>query len=456
MRTIEVVKIEKYNLLLQLVCGGLIILACFFTKSLMWVVGLISFFYIFSDIKWEQKFAFFMFMLSFSPIFKTTVGTTSLFMFLRIAIILCYVFKEQRQFTFSFITVLISFFLYAYFISGIFSNDYLVSLINIVMWIMVGYVLVNTLCDNKMTPVIRSFSNGVIITGIMGFFAENIPQLNENIKVLGMIAEDGYYVTRYAGFWNDPNFFTVILIASLFAVYFEFDKNRLNLTQFLLRCSATSFLGLMTMSKSCLLVLIVFWGYLFISKNDIKTSTKVVIFFAFIIAVAVFLANNPYWISDILYRFTGGENELNSDILTTGRTTIWGNYFSAMSENAKWLYGSGINAELVKGKAAHNTILQLLYNLGIIGSGLYIAMIGLVFKSGLKTTEKSKKYFPAIVGLATLFSLFMFLDCMYIENIYYLLPVMFVYIIGGEKEDTTFENRDKVYRKPLLNIVKEV
>ena len=457
MRTIETIKIEKYNLLFQIVCGALIILACFSTKMLMWVAGLLSFLYIFSDTKWEQKIAFFMFMLSFSPIFKISEEQTSLFMFLRVAVVLSYVFKERRVFTSSFTLALILFFLYALLISAIAKNDYLVNLINIVLWIMIGYIIINTLNDDKMTPVVRSLSNSVIITGIIGLFAKNIPQLKENMTFISTVAEDGFYITRHAGFWPDPNFFTVILIASLFTLYIEFDKGNITITEFLAKSAIISFLALMTMSKSSVIALIIFWAYVFISKNDIKTAAKVVIFFAFVIAMAIFLAKNHYWVSDIMFRFTGGSDKLDSDVLTTGRTSIWGKYFAAMLEDGKWLYGNGINSELVAGKGSHNAIIQILYNLGLIGSVLYLSLFRLMYNSVLKSTPTvSKRFSPANAGLLTMVFLLMFLDCLSCENLYYLFSVMFVYVIGKNSVNSARDEKEKVYKKPSLNVVKEV
>lgn len=438
MRKIKTISIEKSNLITQAVCAIFIIMACFISKSLMIIASLISMVYIFSDAKWEQKFAFFFFMLSFSPIFKLDIEQTSLFMFLRVSVIACYLFKEREKITFSFVTILIAFFLYSLFISEIFKTDYLTTLINIVLWLMIGYVLINTSNEAKMTPVTRSLSNGVIITGIIGLFVEQIPQISENLIVDKIYAEDGYLITRYAGFWSDPNYFTVLVVASLFALYFEFNNKRINVAEFIIRSAAVSFLGLMTMSKSCAIVLFIFWIYVFLSKNDIKTEAKVVLFFAFFIVSAWFLIKNPYWLSDILYRFTGGSDEVTSDVLTTGRTSLWKTYMSYLLENGRWLHGVGIGAKLVGDGAPHNSVIYLFYSFGLFGIILYISVFIILYISAKRTTSIAKiatrRTSPAKIALFVIFFLFIFLDCLNFEPLYYILPMLFVYHLGENKD----------------------
>jgi len=392
--------------------------------------------YIFSSAKWEQKFSFFMFLLSFSPIFKFDVEQTSLFMVLRIAVIISYIFQQKGKFGFTFITVVIAFFTYITVVSEIFDTDYLTHAINIVLWVLVSYVLIKTVSSHKTTPILRSLVNGVIITGIIGLFLDDIPQLKDIVKTAVLIAEDGVAVSRYSAFWNDPNVFTVILNASLWFTYLEFNKKKINTVEFILRSTAVSFLGLMTMSKSCVLLLAAFWLYLLISKNNIKTIPKICVLFVSVIALFVFVYKNPYWFSDIIYRFTSGNSEVTADVVTTGRSRLWAAYAESMLEDLSWIYGHGLNSTAIEingvFRGSHNILIQSLFQLGVMGTIIYIYLIYHIYHSGkdenFKLNVNKNETRPAGYSLLAIIVSMMFLDGMFSEMLYYLLAISFIYM----------------------------
>ncbi len=434
MSDIKTVAIDKYNLMLQIVCGVLIILAYAFSKSLMWIAGIISFVYIFSSAKWEQKFAFFAFMLLFMPIFKISLAKTSLFVFLKAALVLCFAFKNSEKFSFSYVMVMVAFFAYSMILSEFFQTDYLVSLINIVLWILVGYVMVNTLSIETTLPVARSLSNAVIITGILGLFIGEIPFFGEEFRVVQAYAEDGALIVRHAGFFDDPNFFTVLAISSLWFIYYEFEFKKINITEFLTRSMLVSFVGLFTMSKSCVLLLIIFWIFVLLSKNSIQVSYKVVITFALVIASSIFLIRNPYWLSDVLFRFKGSGSELDTNTLTTGRSDIWDDYITTMLDNFSWIFGNGLNKKYLNGAASHNTIIQFFYNFGIMGSVLYIMMFRYMYNSAKTRNQYKTELLHKMAFFSIILSL-MFLDMLTIEMFYYMIAMSFVYMLGNNSKN---------------------
>ncbi len=440
MSIIKAISIDKRNLALQILCAVLILAACFISKSLVLVAGVISMAYIFSGVKWEQKFAFFMFMLSFSPIFKFNKDQTSLFMFLRLAVVISYVFQQKGKFSFTFITLLISFSAYCLILSEIYKTEYLTALINIVLWYMIGYIIAVTLNVETVTPVVKSLVNGVILTGIIGLFINDIPQFSEIVSVVSTYAEDGALVYRFAGFWVDPNYYTVLLVASLWTVYFEYNKKRVVFLEFVTRCLLVTFIGTMTMSKSCILMFVVFWLYVVIAKNDIKIASKVTIVFVMIFAVILFLYKNPYWISDMFYRFGSSSEEITAESITTGRSVLWIEYLERMLDDFSWIFGHGLKAELysINGalKGSHNTGIQMLFNMGALGTFLYIYIFRSIFvnikanvteNNMVNNNNKNIGKFALVSLLATLF----FLDGIFIEMYYYMIPLTFVYILDN-------------------------
>jgi len=401
----------------------------------MLIAGLIALVYIFSDANWIQKISFFMFALPFSWIFKLSTEQTSLFIIFRVALVFAYAFQQGKRFDSKFLIVAIMTFAYCALVSEILHTEYAITAINLMLWIFVGYVIVNTVSPKEATPVVRSLSNSIILTGILGLLIGDLPQMKVSVKIATAIVGNGIYVNRYAGFMPDPNFFTVLVIAALCFIYIEFNFEKISVSEFFVRCATMSFLGLMTMSKSCAILLIVFWVYVIIAKNNIKISSKVILSFSLLIALMLFAWRNPYWLSDITYRFTQGNDEFSADIFTTGRSEIWKLYQEKITDGLHWIYGYGLGAEFLDGKAPHNTIIQLLYNLGVVGSVLVIAAFRTVYTSAIfdirchKVAKLSKYAF--IVLLSTLF----FLDGLHIELFHYMTAMCFVYMKGNSNEN---------------------
>ena len=431
---------------MQILCAVLILAACFISKILVLVAGIASLAYIFSKAKWEQKFAFFMFILSFSPIFKFNKDQTSLFMFLRIGIILSYMFQYREKFSFKFITSLIAFFAYGFIVSELNGNDYLVQLINFMIWIMVGYIIVNTLKSSDLTPVIRSLTIGIFITGTIGFFINEIPVLKEEIGMLSTFAEDGAIVYRYAAFWKDPNYFTILLIVAIWCYYIEYNKKRVNNVEFALSAFYLSFIGLMTMSKSCTILLLIFWLYVITTKNDVSTTSKTALVFGMIIAAIVFLQKNPYWISDIFYRFGSDKESITLSTVTTGRNDLWTHYLKNIFADYSWIFGNGVNAELLEingePKGSHNMYIEILYTLGAVGSAIYVWVFYNMYQNAKKRFDVkiySRKSGPEKNLIIAILMTMFFLNGLYNEVYYYLLPLSLVCMIDNSSRNENHE-----------------
>lgn len=441
MNLLENIKIQRMNLYLQLGCAILTIAAYFTSRGLVLVASFVSMLYLLSNVKWEQKFSMFMFLLLFSPVLKYTGIDTSMFMFLRVAVVFSYFFQNKKEINVKFIFLCLLFFAYCVTVSEVYNTDYIVKAINLLLWILIGYIIVNTISPVNSSPVIRGLSNGVILTGVIGLFHEEIPRLYIDINVVSSLAEDGAALTRNAGFFGDPNFFTVLIIASLWFCYYEFNNKKMNVTEFFVRSSIASFVAVMTFSKSCALLLLMFWLYVFIAKNDIKFSSKMGLFFCMLIASIVFFQKNPYWLQDITYRFSAYDEKMSLDSITTGRFSLWKMYVESFINEHTWIFGKGLGQSNLNERASHNTILQLIYNIGIVGAVMYFMIFKAIYTSSKETSkiEKqiSKKNIYVVGAIVSILLAFLFLDGIFIENFYYMLPLSMIYLQGDILEEKT-------------------
>ena len=114
---------------------------------------------------------------------------------------------------------------------------------------------------------------------------------------------------------------------------------------------------------------------------------------AFLLSATVFTD----LIDMMLVRF-GGIESLSD--LTTHRSELWMNYLREFEENPIVLFfGKGCSTDLLNGRGTHNTPLQIIYQLGIVG-GVVLAAWGLTFiKTILEETKIRWDVLPQIIIL---------------------------------------------------------
>jgi hypothetical protein len=109
---------------------------------------------------------------------------------------------------------------------------------------------------------------------------------------------------------------------------------------------------------------------------------------------------------------------------TTGRTDVWISYISAMFEDVKLLlFGQGCTRVLLGEKATHNTLLQCVFQLGIIGIALLILWIVFFFQTLLRGVRLQKQQIVrlAMVLIGT-FGPWIALDYLFFDE-FFLLPI---------------------------------
>ncbi len=427
---IRVAKTEKMTIFTQLICVSIILLAYIFSKNLMYLSGFIGLIFILSPIKIEQKFSLMFFLLPFTVIFTISKEKTSIFMFLRLAMIFSGLttikFKINKFFLYIGLILLST---WCMCISSVFGTLYYVRLFNIILWMLIGFIMQISLTSDTISPVSNSLCNGTILSSIIGMNLKFIPNLEKEINSFSNIGYSGSKYSRFIGLWNDPNMFTVFICMSLWVLFMEYDKKRISLTTFMIKSLIITFFGVITMSKSCILLIIIFWLYVIISKSSIGIIPKFMICLVVCCAALYFLSVNTDWLENVLYRFRGGKQRADINSITTNRSLIWKMYFDSLNNRGTWLFGNGLNCVTPGFRAAHNTLLQCIYNLGILGLIIYVlSFIGMFKQTPINLKIDSKKYFHGTMALTSILLTLLFLDGMFLELFYYMFPLTFIYI----------------------------
>lgn len=178
--------------------------------------------------------------------------------------------------------------------------------------------------------------------------------------------------TRYAGFYGDPNFYSAHITAALSGVLLlllELNSVK-RMVALILMAATLLYCGLLSVSKSFFLIvvcLLLLWiARLLFQKG--KVSFKLTVVFLSFIAVIFLLCSTVFADAlDLLVARFGRDSTISD--FTTKRTDIWINYFNHFEEHPiVLLFGNGYsNSAMVYGRAAHNTIIQLIFQFGIVG-----------------------------------------------------------------------------------------
>ena len=429
---------EKNSNITTSILWGIIITCCIVwayitTRYLMLVALVISCAYIIGIDDDEQSTVMLVFIFFFSTIFKFQTGQTSLFFVCKLAYIfrmLCRGYIKRVKYPFIW-----ELFFGAYCVlSMVFGGTgAVIRIINLLLWMCIAYIMLAENVVNKIelfkTEIIAFF-----LSCIVSIIGENIPSFAAEIsnELANYDPVYGSDIVRYTGIFGDPNMTSVYIILTMFSCLYLYKNWRLPSIVFLGAEVALTGIGISTGSKSCFLLMIIFWAaFLFM-----RTDRKIVKGFVFCIAVVVTLTfSTTSLYSFYEYRFFGSPSGI-----TSNRTDIWVTYVEQLNEDGllNWILGYGINtSNLPNGRAAHNVFLQVIYNCGIVGLISYLLYWISLFrvyiqKNSYKNSNKKLDFMglmPIICMVATTF----FLDSFFLEGFYFAIPIA-ILMYGNETE----------------------
>ncbi|MBQ2848045.1 MAG: O-antigen ligase family protein [Clostridia bacterium] len=217
------------------------------------------------------------------------------------------------------------------------------------------------------------FSVGIVLAALSAQQLNMFPTISRFIEVLTLRDE-----IRLSGYYGDPNFYSAHITAAIAGIMIlvlkeKHFKKRLFLLSILV---LLTYSGFISVSKSFAIVtvcMLLFWIMELLFQKE-KFSAKVMLFLTVIIGVLFILFSTVF--SDLLdmmlNRFFASGTNMSS--LTTGRIEIWKSYLDKLSDNPLLLlFGIGYTNDLVNGRAAHNSLIQCVYQLGLSGTVMILA-----------------------------------------------------------------------------------
>lgn len=271
------------------------------------------------------------------------------------------------------------------------------------------------------------FSLGIISAALSAQQLSVYPTIAKYIDVytLGKL-------TRLSGYYGDPNFYSAQITAALGGVLIlilKETKTRKRLFLFIVAL-VLIYCGLLSAAKSFFLILIcvlALWGIAILFLRG-KISNKLLLIAAVAIGGIFVLSSTVFTdlISMVIRRFKASQNI--SD-LTTRRTELWLKYLDALGSDVKLLmFGRGFTKVLVDNRASHNTVIQMVYQFGLIGSSLLLAWIGLFVKKLLTRLRfRQGQFLQVMILLIGIFGPWMALDMLFFDEFF----LMFVFVSAG-------------------------
>lgn len=215
------------------------------------------------------------------------------------------------------------------------------------------------------------FAGGIFSAAILARLVAHYPNISRYI-----IVESYLTVTRLSGFYGDPNFYSAHVTACLAGVLVLLSRETEKRRQILLAAVSVALLycGLLSASKTFVLTvacLFLFWLPILLERGNYG-SARTRLLFGVLCAIAFVLVSPAFRqvLQIIGARFTEGEGLAG---LTTNRTTLWLQYLTAFVHDIPLtLFGAGYTSVNLFRKASHNTLIQAVYQFGILGIPLLL------------------------------------------------------------------------------------
>ncbi len=285
--------------------------------------------------------------------------------------------------------------------------------------------------------VLVLFSIAIIVSSFLGFFMENIPNLDRYVHYGSIRVVKTWDLTqRFGGLQSNPNHYTIdlsIAIAALLGYNMTTKFRKLDVVLM----GTMAVFGFMSVSKSFVisaLIMLLFALY-FQSRYSIKKAV-VSIFTISISTLVLYLFIKDTEFFTALMKRLDFDQSTTLGSFTTGRSDIWKIYFNVLKEDIKiLLIGAGINVGNYRGLATHNFFIEIIYHLGIIGTFCYYKALKSTMPRIKNKSSNKVSYVVWVVFLVrTMAANFFFKEMLFL---YFVLSYLAVYKCGEQATETS-------------------
>jgi O-antigen ligase len=362
--------IIKNNILIAIICILIVLLGHAVNNTFLLGFGLLAVLSLFV-LNYKNFLPLLFFFLPFAPILKINPGSVSVYAIAALCIGMLYSLKIRFRYDSKILLIVLGLvgvsILAKYTMINSVTVDYFVFIFLIL--IIPNYIKTYRSSLN-VERTIAYFVIGVVIASIASQQLMSLSSLQPYINVYQWEKMD---LTRLSGFYGDANYHAALILAainSLLILLIKYTGRTRIIIYFVIL--SLIYLGSLTVSKSFILFLLVtvsIWllGYLSIKG---ETRSKLVIIPAIAI-LSVLIMNTTIFQSQFKMYQTRFSMTSDTSSLTTGRSEIFQNYYDYLVQNQySLILGQGYSQvyyNTFEYRASHNTIIQTVYQFGIIG-----------------------------------------------------------------------------------------
>ena len=271
------------------------------------------------------------------------------------------------------------------------------------------------------------FSLGIISAALSAFYLVKYPTIAQFINVFSV--QD---VTRYSGYYGDANFYSSHIAAAIAGYLVMFIDTGRKKGQMIFALLILLYCGLLSASKSFVITvsaMLLLW-VLQILRTHKKISYKTMAIVVIIAIAIAIIGSNVFTGLFAIIAIRFGNAATLSD-LTTGRSTIWMNYFQYFANNpGAFLLGKGFTNVLVEGDSPHNTVIQGIYQFGVVGFIIFVFWLKNLFKITLQNLKiERKQYLSCFILMLGVFLPWMSIDLLFFDEFF----LMMFYVSLGLK-----------------------
>ena len=251
--------------------------------------------------------------------------------------------------------------------------------------------------------IIKTLSIALICAFIFGFLKPISPYLTTLIPTFYL--NDN--LIRYSALFTHPNSLAItceICLGLLAYQLFE-KKNVFSIVSFIL----ISIFGFTTFSKTFLIIFLVIMLALFIKFLTINYKITLIVFGILVLLGIIFFLIFPNVFTTIINRFIGSINECKNftdfmNMITTYRYDLWALYIKEIfASPLNFFFGHGVGADKIDLLGAHNTIISIFYQFGIVGFAIILTILVYLLRKIAKINKFNKNVWITLVVIFLLF-----------------------------------------------------
>ena len=351
------------------------------------------------------------FLLPFGNIIKTDPDQFSFFTVFFAIYVLRIIFKTGRLNRMFLLTA----FIFAGYCLAVSGPDRIVTIVTMVC----GFTMLREATESDeydYKHVLYAFCFGIIISSTIGAFRDYLPIIRTfSMDTTYKVGSDEY-AARFVGLNSNPNYYTMDVSVAMGCLVATMCTQKMRPIYIILFGVLAAF-GLMSVSKSFLMVLAVMIAILWLNSLRQGGTTFFKLTFALVVAGALILIFAEDAVNTYVVRLNkDSTGDLSS--VTTGRSDIWIAYIKEMLRSFRTLFfGAGLGEMLEKG--SHNTYIEMLYYIGLVGSVLYFW----VLKASIAIQKFPRNilyYIPVLILFIRFFGIGMFVQ----DGLWYYMAII--------------------------------